>query len=95
MKYIIKTDKGYICVENAKGVYELKNSSFYAIETGKWFTSRLAGTSEVDKLGFTNNKKEATRYFGCVGNRVQEILDRVKFGFEKFRKIEIEILYNE
>lgn len=92
MKFIIKTDKGYICEKNAHGYYEKSSNEFYRIETGKWFTSVNSGCDKVDKLGFTENKEEATAYSSCIGNRVNEIIDRIKFGYENIKTITIEVI---
>lgn len=92
MKFIIKTDKGYMCEENAHGYYEKSSNEFYRVETGKWFTSVNSVCDKVDKLGFTEKKEEATIYSACVGNRINEIIDRIKFGYEKITKIIIEVV---
>jgi phage FluMu protein Com len=91
MKFIIKTDKGYICEKNAHGYYDKSSNEFYRVETGKWFTSINSACDKVDKLGFTNKKEEATTYTH-VGNRITEIIDRIKFGYENITKIIIEVV---
>lgn len=92
IKFIIKTNKGYICEEKAKGYYEKSSNEFYRRETGKWFTSVNSGCDKVDKLGFTDNIKEATKYCSCIGNRVQEIIDRIQQGYENMPQIIVEIV---
>lgn len=88
-KYIIATEKGYICEKNAKGYYENSNNNFYRKETGKFFTSINSNCDKVDKLGFTNNIEDATKYGSLIGNRVQEVIDRINYGYENFSKVEI------
>ena len=90
-KYVIQTNKGYICEKNAKGTYKNKNNDFYRVETGKWFTTLNAGCNDIDCLGFCKGKEEATRYSACIGNRVQEIADRIRYGLEDITWIRIEI----
>ena len=92
MKFIIETDKGYICEKNAHGYYENSNNEFYRVETGKWFTSVCSGCDKVDKLGFTSNESEATKYGGHLGNRVNEIIDRIKFGYEDIEYLTIRVI---
>lgn len=92
MKFIIQTDKGYICAKNAHGTYEKSSNLFYAVETGKFFTTVNSGCNEVDKLGFTDCEKEATTYGSCIGNRVQEIVDRIKFGYENIKTITVKVI---
>ena len=88
---IIKTEKGYICEANASGTYG-RGNEFYREETGKWFSTINASCDGVDKLGFTNNEKEATRYASpYVGERIKEIINRIDFGFEPIKHIEIVI----
>ena len=36
-----------------------------------------------------DNKEEATKYSSCVGNRIQEIIDVVSFGYENINEIKI------
>ncbi len=92
MKFTIKTDKGYICEKNAQGYYEKSSNEFYRVETGKWFTSVNSICNKVDKLGFSENKENATTYSSCLGNRINEIIDRIKFGYEDISKIVIEVI---
>lgn len=92
MKFIIKTDKGYICEEKAHGYYEKSSNEFYRVETGKWFTSVNSVCNKVDKLGFSENKENATTYSACLGNRINEIIDRIKFGYENISRITIEVV---
>lgn len=92
MKFIIETDKGYICEKNAHGHYEKSSNEFYRVETGKWFTSVCSMCDIVDKLGFTQKESEATRYSSSIGNRINEIIDRIKFGYENITKITIKVI---
>ena len=78
MKFIIKTDKGFICEAKACGYYEKSNNEFYRVETGKWFN--------------TQDEIEATKYSSFVGNRINEIIERIKFGYEDIREILIKII---
>ena len=87
MKFIIQTDKGYICEKNAHGYYENSTNEFYRVETGKWFTSVNSACDKVDKLGFTEKEEKATAYRSCLGNRINEIIDRIKFGYEDITEI--------
>ena len=91
IKFRILTNKGYICEENAKGYYENSSNEFYRKETGKWFSSICANSDKVDKLGFTDIKHKATKYCSCIGNRVQEISDRITQGYEDITFINIEV----
>ena len=92
MKFIIETDKGYICEENAHGHYEKSSNEFYRVETGKWFTSVCSVNNEVDKLGFTREESKATKYSSNIGNRINEIIDRIKFGFENIAEITVKVI---
>lgn len=87
--YIIHTNKGYICEKNAKGVYTKSSNEFYRTANNSWFGNMLCNCNKVDKLGFTDNKEEATKYSSCVGNRIQEIIDVVSFGYENINEIKI------
>ncbi|MCH5315452.1 MAG: hypothetical protein J1E81_06030 [Eubacterium sp.] len=93
IKFIINTDKGYICEANAIGEYiaSSKDNEFYRGERGKFFATVLANCSGVDKLGFTDNRENATKYSACIGNRVQEIVDRITAGYENIKTITVEI----
>lgn len=92
MKFIIKTDKGFICEANARGYYEKSNNEFYRVETGKWFSSINSVCDKVDKLGFTQDESEATKYSSYVGNRINEIIERIKFGYEDISEIVIKVI---
>lgn len=93
---VIKTNKGYLCEKNANGYYSKSSNSFYQTANGAFFGDMLCNCNKVDKLGFTNKKEEATVYsYAYIGNRIQEIVDRIKFGFENINKIEIEITLKE
>ena len=92
MKFIIKTDKGYISEKNAHDYYEKSSNEFYRVETGKWFTSVNSGCEKVDKLGFAPNKEEATLFGSRVANRVDEIINRIIQGYENIKTITIEVL---
>ena len=92
MKFIIETDKGYICEANARGHYEKSSNEFYRVETGKWFTSVCSASDNVDKLGFTREESKATRYGSSIGSRVNEIIDRIKFGYENITEITIKVI---
>lgn len=92
MKFIIQTDKGYICEANAHGHYENSNNEFYRVETGKWFTSVCSACDTVDKLGFTDIEGNATIYRSSIGNRVNEIVQRIKMGYENISTIVIKVL---
>lgn len=92
MKFIIKTDKGFICEANARGYYEKSNNEFYRAETGKWFSSINSVCDKVDRLGFTQDESEATKYSSCVGNRINEIIERIKFGYEDISEIVIKVI---
>lgn len=92
MKFIIKTDKGFICEAKACGYYEKSNNEFYRVETGKWFNTINSGCEKVDKLGFTQDENEATKYSSFVGNRINEIIERIRFGYEDIREIQIKII---
>lgn len=92
MKFIIQTDKGFICEEKGCGYYEKSNNEFYRVETGKWFNSINSGCDKVDKLGFTQDESEATQYSAYVGNRINEIVDRIRFGYENINIITIKII---
>lgn len=91
MKFVIKTDKGFICEAKAFGYYEKSNNEFYRIETGKWFSSINSVCERVDKLGFTQEESEATQYSSCVGNRVNEIIERIRYGYEDISEILIKV----
>lgn len=91
-KFIIKTDKGFICETKAKGYYEKSNNEFYRVETGKWITSVNSICDNVDKLGFTQDESEATIYSSLIGNRINEIADRIRFGYEDINEIIIKVI---
>lgn len=90
-KFIIKTSKGYICEKNANGVYTKRVADYYNhyMSGGGFFGMNGCSNDTVDKLGFTDNIKEATNFCGCIGNRVQEIIDRINYGFEDINEITI------
>lgn len=92
MKFIIETDKGYICEKNAHGYYENSSNEFYRVETGKWFTSVCSSCDTVDKLGFTDIEEDATIYRSSIGNRVNEIVNRIKMGYENITTIIIKVI---
>jgi hypothetical protein len=92
MKFIIHTNKGYICEKNASGYYENSSNEFYRVETGKWFTSVCSGCDTVDKLGFSKIEEEATIYCSSIGNRVNEIVNRIKLGYEDITTITIKVI---
>lgn len=91
MRFIIQTDKGFICEANARGYYEKSSNEFYRTETGKWFNTINSFCDKVDKLGFTQNENEATHYSANIGNRLDEIVERIKYGYEDIRKIVIKV----
>lgn len=91
MKFIIQTDKGYICEKNAHGYYGNSSNEYYRVETGKWFTSICSACDKVDKLGFSESEEEATIYSSSIGNRINEIVDRIKFGYENIQTITIKV----
>ena len=87
-KYVIKTNKGYICERNDNKEYPLSRS-FVGL-CGNFFNMR--GSSGVDMLGFTDDREKAQRCCGCVGNRIQEIINRIEDGYEAdIEKISIEV----
>lgn len=93
LKYIIKTNKGYIAER-----YDNKTYPPLKINNGVGFTKNFFNTlcnDTPDMLGFTDSKEKAIKYSACIGNRVQEIVDRVIDGYEPdIKYINIEI-YNE
>ena len=94
--FIIRTEKGYICDKNAKGYYEKSSNSFYQTANGAFFGDMLCNCNKVDKLGFTDNKKEATQFsYAYIGNRIQEIVDVIKFGYEKIKEIQLEPIWKD
>ena len=96
LEFIIKTNKGYICEKNAKGHYENSTNEYYQIANAAFFGDMLCNCNKVDKLGFTDDKEQATRYsYAYVGNRIQEIADTIKFGYEDINKIELELIWKE
>lgn len=96
LSFIVKTNKGYICDKNASGFYENSTNEFYRVANDAWFGNMLCNCNKVDKLGFTNNKEEATKFsYAYIGNRVQEIVDKIKFGYENMNKIELEAIQQE
>lgn len=88
-KWAIKTNKGYICESKAVGYYEKSSNEFYNNSSGKFFNTVTSYCNEVDKLGFTQSIEEATKYSSFVGNRIQEIIDRINAGYENINKITI------
>lgn len=89
-KYIIKTNKGYICERNDYKTYPKKRDKSYSIFSGPFVN--FMDYSEVDMLGFTDDREKAQRFCGCVGNRIQEIINRIEDGYEAdIEKISIEV----
>ena len=90
-KFVIQTNKGYICEQKANGIYTKRVTDFYNhfMAGGGFFGMNGCSNDAVDKLGFTDNLKEATTYSSCIGNRVQEIIDRINAGFEDIKEITI------
>ena len=90
-KFIIKTNKGYICNQKANGVYTQRVPDYYNhfMHGGGFFGMNGCSNDTVDKLGFTDNAEEATIFSSCIGNRVQEIVDRINYGFEEICEINL------
>lgn len=93
-KFIIKTNKGYICNQKANGVYTQRVPDFYNhyMSGGGFFGMNGCSNDTVDKLGFTDDVNEATTFFACIGNRVQEIIDRINYGFEDIKEITLQLI---
>lgn len=95
---IIKTNKGYICERNDYKTYPIKSkkeniNDFYGKGySGAWFNTANSSNDGVDMLGFTDDAEKATKYSSNIGNRIQEIIDRINWGFEDIYFIKIEIL---
>lgn len=89
-KYVIKTNKGYICERNDYKTYPRKSVAYQGGFAGNFFN--CIGNNKVDMLGFTDDREKAQRFCGCVGNRIQEIINRIEDGYEAdIEKISIEV----
>ena len=91
-KFIIKTNKGFLCERNDYAVYNKKNTvnEFYSKGfSGAFFNMANSNNDAVDMLGFTDDIYKAQVFLSCIGNRVQEIIDRINWGYEDITEIKI------
>ena len=96
-KFVIKTNKGYICERNDYATYPKRQcqNEFYSKGFSEHFFNTVQSNNDsVDMLGFTNDINKAQKYMSCIGNRVQEIIDRINWGFEDITSIELILLKN-